>query len=122
MSNLSASDTAKVHVSVELTGDDAQKNSFNAAVTSNYVAALTNVASFTISSADPGQYGRQVTVDLQFAWGSHFNVSGSPVNPYKFYNDGNKTAVSDGADASAALSAIEAFAGVGFKVLIEIDA
>jgi len=122
VSNLGASDTAKVHVTVELTGTDAQKSAFNSAVTNGYVGALTNVASFAIASGDEDQYGRQVTVSLQFAWGSHFNVGSNPVNPYKFYNDGTKTAATAGADAQAALGAIEAFDGVGFKVSIVIDA
>ena len=120
VSNLGASDNAKVHVSVELTGTDAQKNAFNAAVTNNYVGALTNVATFALG--DEGTYGRQVTVSLQFTWGSHFAVSGTNVNPYKFYNDGTKSASTHGADAQTALGAIEAFDGVGFKLLIEVDA
>ena len=122
VSNLAADQTAKVHVSIELTGTDAQKDAFNSAVTNGYVGALTNVASFALASGEEGTYGRQLTVSLQFAWGSHFNVAGNPVNPYKFYNDGTKTAATDGADAQAALGAIEAFSGVGFKVTIEIDA
>ena len=48
VSNLGASDTAKVHVTVELTGSDAVQTAFNSAVTNNYVGALTNVASFVI--------------------------------------------------------------------------
>ena len=118
VSNLAADQTAKVHVSIELTGTDAQKNAFNSAVTNGYVGALTNVASFALASGEEGTYGRELTVSLQFAWGSHF----SGQNPYKFYNNGTKTAASDGADAQAALGAIEAFSGVGFKVTIEIDA
>ena len=116
VSNLGAGDSGKVHVSVELTGTDEVQTAFNSAVTNNYVGALTNVASFVIG--DEATYGRQVTVSLQFAWGSHFNGQ----NPYKFYNDGTKTAATAGADAQEALGAIEAFDGVGFKVSIVIDA
>ena len=105
----------------------AARAAWAAAVSANYVVDVTNVATLTPTddtttslTGYSGKEFRKFTLDIAFSWGSYF---GSPAkNPYAFFNDGTKSAASDGDTASTVLKAIEAISTVSFVVTIKVAA
>lgn len=89
--------------------DDSHKSAWGEATTGekpliNYEVSEINAP----SGSGTGDYSFTVT----FSWGSGFGG----MNPYKYYNDGEKTAASNGSEATANLQKLEALNGATFTV------
>lgn len=57
------------------------------------------------------------TLYIQFTWGQNFGG----MNPFYFYNDGNKTASADGNSAQSNLDIVAAIQNVGFTLTIKAN-
>lgn len=97
-----------------LTVDSGHQNAWNVATTADKPLITYNVSELTPPADNKtGECSFNVT----FGWGTAFIGQ----NPYKYYNDGTKTALTHGSEATANLNKLAALDGAIFTVRVALS-
>ena len=103
-------------------GDSLFNQGLKDAITNKYVKVPTGELTATpVTDTDATDNVVQYTVTFTCAWGDHFAVGGTNVNPYQFYNSADYSE-EKGNDAYSALKAIEAITGAKYNITVTATA
>ena len=103
-------------------GDSLFNQGLKDAITNKYVKVPTGELTATpVPDTDASDNIVQYTVTFTCAWGDHFAVGGTNVNPYQFYNSADYSE-EKGNDAYTALKAIQAITGAKYNITVTATA